>query len=385
MPAALYVLVVLFFWIALYLYLPTLPIYIHTKTERLASVGVVLAVYGLWQALIRLPLGIAADWLGRRKPFMVAGILLAGAGAWVLGNAEGMGGLVLGRTFAGLAAGTWVPLVVAFSALFPPREAARATSIITVVSSVGQLAAASATGSLNELGGYSLAFLLATASAGLALLLMLPVREKAHAPSKPSAAGLGKLISRRDVLLPALLAALIEYGSWAVARGFLPILAEQMGATDVTQSMLVSLHIGIVLLGGLAATLLVRRVGARQLLYATFAFLFAGLAGTALATSLTLVFLAQFSLGLAHGIGLPVLMGMSIEDVADTERTTAMGLFQSVYALGMFGGPWLSGWLAEAMGLQRMFGVTALGAAIAPILMIRLLPRGPAGPVPPRG
>jgi predicted MFS family arabinose efflux permease len=149
--------------------------------------------------------------------------------------------------------------------------------------------------------------------------------------------------------------------------------------------MLVSLHIGIVLLGGLAATLLVRRVGARQLLYATFAFLFAGLAGTALATSLTLVFLAQFSLGLAHGIGLPVLMGMSIEDVADTERTTAMGLFQSVYALGMFGGPWLSGWLAEAMGLQRMLGVTALGAAIAPILMIRLLPRGPAGPVPPRG
>jgi MFS family permease len=382
---ALYVLAVLFFWIALYLYLPTLPIYIQSKTERLTSVGVVLDQYGLWQAIARLPLGIAADWLGRRKPFIVAGILLAGAGAWVLGNAEGMSGLVLGRALAGLAAGTWVPLVVAFSVLFPPREAVRATSIITVVSSVGQLAAASATGSLNELGGYSLAFLLATASAGLALLLMLPVREKAHALSKPFAAGLGRLITRRDVLLPALLAAVIEYGSWAVARGFLPILAEQMGATDVTQSMLVSLHIGMTLLGSLFAILLVSRIGPLRLVYATFAVLSAGIAGIALSSSLAHVFIAQFGLGLAHGIGLPVLMGMSIESVADDVRTTAMGLFQSVYAFGMFGGPWLSGWLAEAMGLQPMFGVTALGAAIASVLMIRLLPRGPAVPVPPRG
>jgi MFS family permease len=377
------VLVALFFWISLYLYLPTLPLYVQSKTDRLVSVGMVLAQYGLWQAIIRLPLGIAADWLGRRKPFIVGGIILAGTGAWVLGSAEGMGGLVLGRAFSGLAAGTWVPLVVAFSALFPPQEAVRATSILTVVSSVGQLAAASATGSLNELGGYSLAFLLAAASAGLALLFMLPAREKARPPRKPSAAGLGRLITRRDVLLPALLAAVIEYGSWAVARGFLPILAEQMGATDVAQSMLVSLHIGVVLLGGLLATALVSRIGPHRLVYATFALLSAGIAGTAISSSLTQVFVAQLCLGLAHGIGLPVLMGMSIHNVADTERTTAMGLFQSVYAIGMFGGPWLSGSLAEAIGLQPMFGVTALGALVASLLLIRLLPRGPVDLVQP--
>ncbi len=383
MSAALYVLVVLFFWIALYLYLPTLPSYIQSRTGRLASVGVVLAQYGLWQGIIRLPLGIAADWLGRRKPFIIVGILFAGAGAWVLGNADSTSGLVLGRMFAGLAAGTWVPMVVAFSALFPPHATVRATSFLNVVSSVGQLAAASATGLLNKLGGYSLAFVLATASAGLALLLMLPVRERAYTANRPSVAGLGQLITRREVLLPALLAAAIEYSSWAIARGFLPILAEQMGATGVTQSMLVSLHIGMVLLGSLVATLLVVRVGSRRLLYATFALLFAGLAGTATATSLTVVFLSQVAQGLAHGIGIPVLMGMSIERVSDAERTTAMGLYQSVYAIGMFGGPWLSGWLAEAMGLQPMFGVTAVGVVIASAIMMPLLPREQAGAVRP--
>jgi MFS family permease len=36
-----------------------------------------------------------------------------------------------------------------------------------------------------------------------------------------------------------------------------------------------------------------------------------------------------------------------------------MGLHQAVYAIGMFGGPWLSGLLADAMGIRPMFGVTA--------------------------
>ena len=62
---------------------------------------------------------------------------------------------------------------------------------------------------------------------------------------------------------------------------------------------------------------------------------------------------------MGQGIGYPVLMGLSIQYVVDAERTTAMGLHQAVYAIGMFGGPWLSGLLADAMGIQPMFGVTA--------------------------
>jgi MFS family permease len=54
-------------------------------------------------------------------------------------------------------------------------------------------------------------------------------------------------------------------------------------------------------------------------------------------------------------------MGMSIENVVEANRTTAMGLHQAVYAIGMFAGPGLSGVLADAIGIQPMFGVTAFG------------------------
>ncbi len=374
MLRGLYIAVALMYWMALYLYVPTLPTYVQSKSENLSLVGVVLAQYGLWQALIRLPLGIAADWLGRRKPFIIAGIILAGLGAWIMGQADTTSGLAVGRAITGLAAGTWVPLTVAFSSLFPAGEAIRATAILTFVGSAGRVTATSATGSLNQWAGYSLPFGLAGGIAILALIFILPARETVHPRRRPSLGGIGRLVSRRDVLLPSLLAALGQYATWAIAFSFLPILAEQLGATDITLSLLMSLNIGLVTLSSLAAAATVTRLGARRLALGTFVLFFIGIGLAAIASTLAMVFVAQVCLGLAQGFGYPVLMGMSIRDVVDEERTTAMGLHQSVYAIGMFTGPWLSGLLADAIGLRPMFGVTAFACLALALGLIRLLP-----------
>jgi len=139
----------------------------------------------------------------------------------------------------------------------------------------------------------------------------------------------------------------------------MPVLAKQLGGTGVTQSILVTLHLVMLALGNLATSSVVSRVGARRLVYMSFGLLSIGIGIAALAPSLWVLFVAQACLGLSLGVGYPVLMGLSIQNVADTERTTAMGLYQSVYAIGMFGGPWLSGIIAAAIGIQPMFGVTA--------------------------
>jgi MFS family permease len=355
---ALYTVAVFLYWMGLYLYVPTLPTYVQTKSDSLALVGVVLSQYGLWQAVIRLPLGIVVDWLGWRKPFIVGGFVMVGMGALTMGLAAGVHGLIVGRAVTGLAAGAWVVLVAVFSSLFPPHEAVRASAILTFGGLAGQVLATSVTGALNELGGYSLAFFLAAGVSALAILVVLPIREGRRPPQRPSVGSIGRLISRRDVLLPALLAALSQYGNWAATFGFIPILARRLGATDVMQSLLVSMHIGVMLLGNLVATSIVGRTGARRLVYLSFVLLAAGLGGAALTPSLALVFVSQFCIGLSQGIGYPVLMGMSIQHVVDGERTTAMGLHQAVYGVGMFAGPWLSGILADRIGIQPMFGVT---------------------------
>ncbi|NJN94051.1 MAG: MFS transporter [Anaerolineales bacterium] len=373
----LYIVVAFLYWVSLYLYIPTLPTYVQSKVTDLATVGVILSMYGLWQALVRLPIGIAADWLGWRKPFIVVCLSMSALGAWLIAQADSANGLLAGRAVTGLAAGTWVPLVAVFSSQFPAAEAVRATAILMFVSSLARMTGTGLTGSLNEWGGYSLAFFLAAGVAILAILLVLPIREPRRPSVQPALGSTGRLITRKDVLLPALLAAVSQYADWGITFSFMPILAKTLGGTGTTQSMMLSMHLGVIALGNLAASALANRVGSRQLVYLSFGLQAVGIGIAALAPSLAVLFVAQFCLGLAQGINNPVLMGLSIRYVSDTERTTAIGLHQSVYASGMFAGPWLSGILADALGLRPMFGVTAGACLVIGVWLIsRLSSRG---------
>lgn len=124
----------------------------------------------------------------------------------------------------------------------------------------------------------------------------------------------------------------------------------------------------------LGAATLVNRVGAKPLVIASFVLATGGMALASAAPTLTWVFVAQFLMGMAQGFGYSTLMGWSIQDVPLAEQNTAMGLHQAVYAIGMFAGPWLSGILADAMGLRPMFGVTAFVCLVVSLFLIRLLP-----------
>jgi MFS family permease len=374
---ALYGSAVALFWMSLYFYLPTLPTYTQSKTSDLALVGVVLSMYGLWQAIIRIPLGIVSDWVGRRKPFIIGGFVVSAIASIVMGRSASVNGILVGRAISGLAAGTWVPLIVAFNSLFQPKEAVRATSLLTLFGSTGMLIATAATGWLNNLGGYSLAFYVATGAAGLAIIMVLPTPNTARPPKPPSFQAIGKLFARRDVILPTILATVSQYANWAAIFGFLPILAKQLGATDVLQSVMVSANIGVVLIGNLFAATLSRRIGERNLIYITFSLLALGLVSSALAQSLALLLVFQLAIGLSQGISAPVLMGLSIQRVDETQRTTAMGIHQSIYGFGAFAGPAISGLLSKGMGIRPTLGITGAVSLLVGIILTILLRNTP--------
>jgi len=220
--------------------------------------------------------------------------------------------------------------------------------------------ATSVTGSLNNLGGYSLSFTVSAGAALIAVLVMFFVREKRLPRRNASGKDIFTLVTRRDVLLPSLLNMLRQYANWGVTFSFIPILASQIGATDVQLSALASMNIAIGIAGNLLAAVAVKKIGSRKMIFGSIYLMSGAIGLAAFANNLPLIFVAQFCNGLAGGIGYPVLMGSSIEHVSEGERATAMGLHQAVYAIGMSIGPWLSGILAEAMGIQPMFAWTAV-------------------------
>ncbi|MGI6376404.1 MAG: MFS transporter [Anaerolineae bacterium] len=363
------VIAVALYWVALYLYRPTLATYVQSQVpNNLALVGAILSMYGLGQMIIRVPLGIASDWVGRRKPFIIGGLVLASVGAAIMGLWPTAAGLLGGHLVVGFAAGTWVPLIVLFSSLFPPKEAVRASALLTLVSSVSRMVATGVTGSLNARYGYAAPFMLAAIAAAAAVVAMLPSRETPNAPRPANLRSFWAILSRRDVLVPSLLSMVFMYCNWASTYGFVPIIAQELGGSDVTISLMLSMNLLITTLGNLFTGAAVVRFGERAMVYLTFISVGLGVAGAAWAPNLTWLFVSQLCIGLAHGVGYPALMGLSIRDVEETQRTTAMGLHQSIYAIGMFAGPALTGVLGAAIGLRATFYATATVALVLGIL-----------------
>ena len=378
-------------WFSQYVFFPTLPEYLRGKVESLAVVGAVLAMYGLWQVVVRLPMGILIDAVGRQKLFLLGGFLVGALGALTLGTAGTIPALYIGRSFTGLSMAIWVPLVVVFSGFFPAEQSVRATAVLTLVTAAARITATAVNGYLNEWGGTILAFYVGAAAAVLAAILVLPVPLHSRPAGLPKLRPLLRLFLRKTVLLPSVLAAINQYVIFGISLGFMPVLAAQLGAGDVTLGYLAMVNLLFFLLGNLTATSSSSRFRAESLVLTSYGLFAAAIFVAALAKRIPLLFLCQGCLGVAHGIGYPVLMGMTIRDIPAHSRSSAMGLHQSVYSAGIFVGPWASGALADALGIRPMFGLTAalvlvLGSSGAIVLSRRpSTPEGRPAEQPGRG
>jgi predicted MFS family arabinose efflux permease len=361
------------YFVALYAYVPSLPAYIATRTSSLASVGVVLSMYGLWMAVLRVPLGIVTDATGRNKPYLIGGVLLAGVGAVFMALGKSLGTLAFGRALTGAAAAAWVPMMVVFAGFYPPEQTIFATSLLSFASSLGQMIGTGITGFLETLGGHGLTFF---AAAGLSIVATVMVALVRIPRSDASHRGLvtGRsviaIFRRRDVLIPSFTNALCQFGVWALTFGFMPLLARRMGASAVATSLLMTLNIAANTAANLFATLIANRGRRRLILYGSFAAFAAGALMASFGQTVPLLFVSTVVMGLANGMFFPVLLGLSIQGVDAAHRSTAMGIHQAVYAVGMFTGPWIGGVLADALGIRAMFAIVAVFSLVAPSALI---------------
>ena len=363
------------FWAALYIYVPILSVYARSLGASLSLVGLIVASYGVIQLLLRIPLGVASDRLGRRRPFVLVGFLTVALSCLGLALAPTPELLILFRALAGLAACTWVTSSVLFASYFPPQQAVRATSLVNFFSSGGRVLATTGGGMLAQRFGWVSTFWAGAALALLGLAAMAQAREEVD----PAAL----LLTWRDVVrigrvpllvVTSLLATLAQYSSFATTYGFIPVYADGLGASRAELGWLTAAVQIPYTLVALAAGHLSERIGERRAVVGASLIMALTTLTTPLISSLSLLALVRVGYGIGQGVVYPTLMGLSIKAVPQAERASAMGIFQAVYALGMFGGPAISGLIADHLGLGAMFLVTggvSLGMALLALWGLR--------------
>jgi predicted MFS family arabinose efflux permease len=360
-------------WFSHFIYLPILTPYIETMGGKYIFIGIVLSSYGLMQFLFRLPIGIYSDLFRLRRPFIVAGMLISTTSCLVFALTDSLGWVLIARSLAGIAAATWVVFTVLYSSYFVDREVHRAMSSISFVVVLAQLIGMSLSGFIVNEWGWRAPFWIGGITSIMAAILSLFIYEekegKAIVPVKVK--DLTSVIKEPMLIKVSLLSILAHSIIFTTMFGFIPAYALKIGlhASDISLivfSFMIPHAIATLFMGKVIVPLLGKW---KSLNIAFLASAFFTLLTPFMESKEMLMIIQGFN-GFSLGILFPLLLGFAIESISHEKRATAMGVYQALYALGMFSGPFIAGVLNSGFGITAGFYFTGILGLIASILII---------------
>ena len=363
--------VTVLYWFSLYTYVPILPVYAASLGASYKLVGLIVGSYGVIQLFLRIPQGVLSDRWRKRKIFVVGAMCVSSLSAIGMFWFQDAISLLLFRGLSGVAATAWVIIVVLFASYFTPSEAPKAYGIMNSVSFAGQVAGMFAGGLVAEVWGLTSTFMLAAVGAALGLGLCAFVTENAPKAGPPLRLSQVPVIMRNHhVLLASSMAILVQLLSYGTVYGFIPVAAHNMGATNFELGLLTTMaSLPSIFASMLSGTWFIARLGRRATLCIGFVLMAFSAAIVPVLDNLFQLFGTQLIGGFGRGLVFPLLMAFAVTSVEERIKATAMGVFQSLYAFGMFAGPVMVGAVGDFSGLNTGFFLCGLvglaGAGIA--------------------
>jgi MFS family permease len=365
------------FWGSLYAYMSFFTNYADEVGASPALAGLIVGCYGFVQMLFRVPLGVLSDKIRRRKPFVVLGIaasLTAAAGMLLFPTPMG---LLFFRAFAGVAAAAWVTITVLFSSYFSAEDAPRAIGRLNGFNTLGSMTASVIGAQMAERLGEPSAFWLAIGLGVAGLIVSFFLKENRPANAQPIAVKeLLKVGLTPTLLSVSIIAVVLNTIFMGTSGSFLQPYARSIGATTGQLGFLtIATNAPFVVASMLGGTLLIKRMTPRQIIIAGAVMMTIAILLVPLTDNFYSLAAVQVLQGLGNGLINPMLMSLAILAIVPEKRGVAMGFFQSIYALGIFAGPVLSGAISQNAGLQISYFVMAALAAGMSLLAVVLLKR----------
>jgi MFS family permease len=346
-------------WFSLYAYVAELSTYANTLGATYRMIGLITGSYGLTQLLLRIPLGVLSDRLGKRKLFICFGLATAAVSSLITFLHPSEISLLLTRLLAGVSASTWVILTVMFSSYFDKSEAPKAIGLMNSYNAIGQLVAMGLGGLVSYYLGTQYLFLLAALGGTLGLISSLFIHEEIPEIKKIPFNDFIDIAKNKQLQVVSVLGILTQLITFATAFGFVPLLAKQLGAQSIQLSFLTALAIlPAIFISRLAGSFFPKYLGRKNTISIGFFFSACLCIIMPWIHQLTHLYIAQFASGVARSMVFPLLMGLGIEEIDQNKRATSMGIFQAVYGIGMVFGPILLGFIAQSYGLVVGFALT---------------------------
>lgn len=357
------------FWFSIYAYVPQLSNYAKELGASYKLIGLIGGAYGLTQTILRIPLGIISDKLGKRKIFIILGIVCAVISAMLLYVFPSPYAILWARLIAGIASATWVNFTILYISYYDSEESNKAVGIVTADSKLGQLIAMFIGGFIAIRFGIRAIFLLSIIVSLVSLIIGFFIHEEKLQKGTKIALpqhGFMSVIKDKRVIHISLLAAALQFITFSTNFGFTPIIAANLGANNLQLGFLSTLFaLPQVLFSILANTVMTKRFGQKNSLLSGFILIIIICFITPFVSNLCILFALQIVAGVGNAIVFSILMAMVIIGVKKDVMTTTMGMFQGIYGVGMVVGPIVLGSFGDWFGLTTGFMVVGVLGLIA--------------------
>lgn len=357
----------------MYIYVPILSPFLSKQDYSLAFIGVVLGIYGFVQLIARFPIGILSDLYKKRKLFVSIGMVCACLSCILFLFSDSWMFPLLARIVAGVCASTWVAFTILYTSFFKEHETAKAMGQVSILIVLGQLIGMVLSGFLSELAqGYG-PFIAGACFAAIGFLLSLLLiedKQKVAREHRMSMPLIKTVLKEKSTLKASYLSILAHLILFITMFGFTPLKATELGASGLQLTLLVICFMIPHALAPLVIGRLNDKLG--YTLTAKLAFLLSGITTLSIgfAESLPFLYVTQAINGFSLGILLPIFLVLAIRDVKKEVKATAMGLYQSIYSIGMFSGPFIAGFINDYFNVNAGF---IFGASCAVIALLSLL------------
>lgn len=324
------------------------------------AVGIALGAYGLTQGVLQIPFGMAADRYGRKR-VIVFGLLVFALGSFIAAFSSGITGVIVGRSIQG--AGAIAAAVMALAADLT-REQHRTKSMAVIGGSIGLSFALSLTAApalyrvIGMDGIFGLTGVLALAAIWVTLAVV--PREPAGNPDhsrRVEAASLGAVL-RNPELLRLNFGIFVLHGIQMAIFVVVPLTLVNRLGMPVGEHW--KIYLGVV--AGSFVLMLPpllwgeRRGGGKAVFIGSIVLMLAVQAASlASMDSLNTLVLLLLFFFVAFNILEAMLPSLVTRIAPASSRGTAIGVYNTTQALGLFAGGGIGGWLMQAHGENSVF------------------------------
>lgn len=363
--------IVVFFWFSQYVYIPFQSPYLSACNVSTNMIGIIIGAYGISQCLLRLPVGVFADSINKHKIFILSGIFFAGLASLIRVFSPEGNGFLIANILSGISSSTWISYMVHYTNFFSTEHQQKATSTIILVNNLGMLIGFVMSTLFYEKLGMTALCIMSVLSSVIGTILALNIKnhnfKKIH--EKTSVKNYLSICKDKRLIFFSFMALIQQGIQMSTTMSFTTQILKNLGSSSTLIGLSSIFYmLCAVASSGFASTKFCTKYGPKFWIPLVFILISAYCFLVPTIRSVNIIFVLQLLPGISTGILLSYLTSESMKNVPKHQKSTAMGFFQAIYAIGMSVFPMIVGKISDYTSIQYGYFVLAIISIVASIL-----------------